>query len=142
MTTPPPAPAIASAEDAALREQFAQIVYAAFPYDGKGPLEKPAWVIGGNSFMQERARVCADQIIDCLTTQFAAVRQRALEELATMEWTDAMKYAAIDNAPMFSAKEIEERQRRGGRMTMSDEQAKEMFRAVIRALSAQQQVKP
>lgn len=47
-----------------LRERLAEIVYDAFPFDGKHPSgTKPVWTPRGNSIMQDEARKCVDRIL-------------------------------------------------------------------------------
>lgn len=52
-----------------LRDDIARLVYLAMPYTGVG--EKPTWVPGGNSFMQDAARIAADAILAILPTSKA-----------------------------------------------------------------------
>lgn len=64
--TPPPG--------ALTREEIAQIIYNAFPFPG-GYGQKPAWVKGGNSFMQDEARRTADDILSCLPARTPGTKE-------------------------------------------------------------------
>lgn len=45
------------------REAIAKIIYDAFPFNGRWDLDKPKWVSGGNSIMQDEARKAANAIL-------------------------------------------------------------------------------
>jgi hypothetical protein len=69
--------------DTKLREMIAEMVYGAFPFDGKHPSgRKPAWVPGGNAIMQDKARAVADAILSIPALRGEEIRARALEEAA------------------------------------------------------------
>lgn len=49
-------------------ERVAQIVFEAMRFSAGAPTPAPLWVEGGNSFMQDRARKAACDILNCQTS--------------------------------------------------------------------------